>query len=312
MKTSAVTPADLGGSVIAVPPLARARNGAVSIAENRRMVEWMTAGGVATFLYGGNANFYNLGLLELPLTLEVLSDIAPEDGWIIPSIGPDFGKALDQVAVLRSYDFPTAMVLPMAGATRPAGVATGLRRLADAYGKPLIAYLRAEAYLAPGEVAALIADGAVAAVKYAVERKDPGEDAYLSAIVAEAGSERIVSGIGERPAVVHLARFGLAGFTSGSVAIAPHLSTAILKALKAGDVAAAEALRAKFLAFEDQRDAHSPIVVLHAGVRLAGIADTGPLQPFLANLDPALEGPVAVAARALKEENARFVRRKAA
>ena len=142
MKTDAVTPADLARSVIAVPPLARARNGAVSIGENRKIVDWMAAGGVSTFLYGGNANFYNLGLLEYPLTLEVLSGIAPKDGWMIPSIGPDFGKALDQVAILKSFDFPTAMALPMASATRPAGVATGLRRLADAYQKPVIAYVR--------------------------------------------------------------------------------------------------------------------------------------------------------------------------
>ena len=65
MKTNAVTAADLARSVIAVPPLARSRNGAVSVAENRKIVEWMAAGGVSTFLYGGNANFYNLGLLNI-------------------------------------------------------------------------------------------------------------------------------------------------------------------------------------------------------------------------------------------------------
>jgi dihydrodipicolinate synthase/N-acetylneuraminate lyase len=312
MKTDAVTAADLACSVIAVPPLARARNGAVSIGENQKVVDGMAAAGVSTFLYGGNANFYNLGLLEYPLVLEVLSGIAPAGAWMIPSIGPDFGKALDQVAILKSFAFPTAMALPMASATKAAGVATGFRRLADAYGKPVIAYIRAETYLTPKDIAALLADGVVCSVKYAVERKDPAEDPYLAAIVDAAGTERIVSGMGERPAIVHLTKFGLAGFTSGSVAIAPHLSTAILAALRGGDVAAAEALRAKFLAFEDLRDAHSPIVVLHDGVRLAGIADTGPLQPYLANLDEGMLGAVGVAAKALREEDASFMRRAAA
>jgi 4-hydroxy-tetrahydrodipicolinate synthase len=312
MKTDAVTPADLARSVIAVPPLARARNGAVSVAENRKIVEWMAAGGVSAFLYGGNANFYNLGLLEFPLTLEVLSGIAPKDGWMIPSIGPDFGKALDQVAILKSFDFPTAMALPMASATRPAGVATGLRRLADAYGRPVIAYVRSEGYLTVKDIAALLADGVVASVKYAVERKAPAVDAYLAAIVDAAGTKHIVSGMGERPAVVHLTKFGLAGFTSGSVAIAPRLSMAMLAALKAGDTAAAEAIRGKFLAFEDLRDAHGQIVVLHDGVRLAGIGDTGPLQPFLANLEEDRLGAVGAAATALREENERFARRAAA
>jgi dihydrodipicolinate synthase/N-acetylneuraminate lyase len=312
MKTSPVTVADLARSVIAVPPLARARNGAVSVAENRKIVDWLAAGSVTSLMYGGNANFYNIGLLEYPLVLEILADIAPKDGWVIPSIGPDFGKALDQVAILKSFDFPTAMALPMASATKPAGVATGLRRLGDAYGKPVVAYLRAEGYLAPKDIAALIADGAISSVKYAVERRDPSEDRYLSALVEAAGSERIVSGIGERPAVVHLMKFGLVGFTSGSVSIAPHLSAAILRALKAGDVATAEALRAKFLPFEDVRDAHSPIAVLHEGVRLSGIAETGPLQPYLANLESEQIDAVAAAATALREENAKFMRKQAA
>ena len=57
MKTDAVTAADLARSVIAVPPLARARNGAVSVEENRKIVGWMATGGVSTFLYGGNAAY---------------------------------------------------------------------------------------------------------------------------------------------------------------------------------------------------------------------------------------------------------------
>jgi dihydrodipicolinate synthase/N-acetylneuraminate lyase len=312
MKTDAVTSADLGRSVIAVPPLARARNGAVSVAENRKIIDWMAAGGISTFLYGGNANFYNLGLLEYPLTLEVLVGIAPKNSWVIPSIGPDFGKAIDQVTMLKSFDFPTAMALPMASATKPTGVATGLRRLADAYGRPVIAYVRSETYLTVADIAALIADGVVCSVKYAVERKDPTEDAFLAALIEAAGTGRLVSGMGERPAVVHLARFGLAGFTSGSVTIAPHLSAAILARLKAGDAAGADALRAKFLAFEDLRDKHGQIVVLHDGVRLAGIAETGPLQPYLAGLEDALAAPVAAAASALHAENARRMERPAA
>jgi dihydrodipicolinate synthase/N-acetylneuraminate lyase len=312
MKTDAVTPADLARSVIAVPPLARSRNGAVSIAENQKILGWMAAGGISSFLYGGNANFYNLGLLEFPLTLEVLSGIAPRDAWIIPSIGPDFGKALDQVTVLKAFHFPTAMALPMASATKPAGVATGLRRLADAYQRPMIAYVRSEAYLTVADIAALLADGVLCSVKYAVERKDPAEDAFLAAIIDAAGSDRIVSGMGERPAVVHLAKFGLAGFTSGSVTIAPHLSAAILALLRQGDAAGADRIREKFLAFEDLRDRHGQIVVLHDAVRLAGVADTGPLQPYLAGLDEGLVAPVAAAASALRDENARRMERSAA
>ncbi|MEP0322834.1 dihydrodipicolinate synthase family protein [Bauldia litoralis] len=307
MKTDPVTPADLVRSVIAVPPLARAADGSADFEQNRKIVGWMAEGGVSSFLYGGNANFYHLGLAEFPAVLDMMVEIAPADGWMIPAFGPDFGKALDQVRILRDYDFPTAMALPMSGPTKPAGVATGLRRIADAYGRPITAYVRAENYFAPRDMAALIADGVVCVVKYAVERADPGTDRYLSELVEAIGTERLVSGIGERPAIVHVLDFGVAAFTSGSVTIAPHMSTAILKALKSGDRQTAEALRERFLAFEDQRDAHSPIVVLHDAVQLARIAETGPIQPYLANLNPGQVAGVADAAKALYEENRRYL-----
>ena len=67
---------------------------------------------------------------------DMLTEIAPAGSWMIPSIGADFGKAMDQIAILKDYAFPTAMLLPMAGPSKPAGVATGLRRLADAFGRP--------------------------------------------------------------------------------------------------------------------------------------------------------------------------------
>jgi dihydrodipicolinate synthase/N-acetylneuraminate lyase len=152
----------------------------------------------------------------------------------------------------------------------------------------------------------------ICSLKYAVERKDPAEDRYLASIIEAAGTERLVSGMGERPAIVHWTTFGIHAFTSGSVAIAPHLSMGIHAALKRGDVATAEQLRTVFLPFEDQRDTHSQIVVLHDAMRFAGIADAGPIQPLLANLDGAVQAPVSAAAQALHRENDAFRSRKAA
>jgi dihydrodipicolinate synthase/N-acetylneuraminate lyase len=303
MKTNAVSAADLRGSVIAVPPLARDGAGRIARDANRAIIQWLAGGGVSSFLYGGNANLYHVGMGEFGEILEMLAALAPAGAWMLPSFGPDFGKAMDQVAVLRALPFPTAMALPMASATKPAGVATGWRRLADAYGRPIVGYLRGDGYVAPKDLAALIGDGVVCAVKYAVERSDPATDAYLAAIIDAAGTDRLVSGIGERPAIIHWTKFGLHAFTSGSVSIAPHLSTRILHALQAGDTAKAGRLRELFLPFEDLRDRWSPIVVLHDGVRLAGIADTGAIGPYLANLDGAVLDGVASAARALVAEN---------
>ena len=115
MKTDAVTPADLAASVLAVPPLARVRNGAPAIAENRRLVDWLAAGGVSTFMYGGNANFYNVGLIEFPLILEVLNDIAPKGSWVIPSMGADFGKEAIDTLLKFMEDNRDRIVVIVAG-----------------------------------------------------------------------------------------------------------------------------------------------------------------------------------------------------
>ena len=91
----------------------------------------------------------------------------------------------------------------------------------------------------------------------------------------------IVSGIGEQPAIVHLRDFGLAGFTSGCVCVAPNMSMRMLSSLQAQDYDYAESLRLEFKPLEDLRNTIHPIRVLHDAVRLAEIADTGPVLPLL-------------------------------
>jgi dihydrodipicolinate synthase/N-acetylneuraminate lyase len=300
MQTPKVTPETLAQSVIAVPPLARHADYTLDKEANRKILAHLSRGGVSTALYGGNANLYNISVGEYGTLLDLLEEVAPADSWIIPSIGPDYGKALDQVSILRERAFSTAMALPLSFPANSAGVATGLRLIAERYGRPITAYVKADNYITPADLAAVVADGAVCAVKYALVRQDPDDDAYLSELVQRVDTKFIVSGIGERPAISHLQKFGLTGFTSGSVCIAPALSAAMLQALKAGDVARAEELRQKFLPLEDLRDAASPLRVLHAAVTASGVADTGPLLPFLSNIeDQALLERIGRAAREL-------------
>ncbi|MEX2631921.1 MAG: dihydrodipicolinate synthase family protein [Tistlia sp.] len=300
MKTTAVQPADLARSVLAVPPLARRADLTLDPEANRALIRHLEAGGVTTLLYGGNANLYNLGLAGFAELLDLLAEAAAPDSWAIPSVGPDYGRLMDQLPVLCEHErFPTVMVLPLGFPATPEGVATGLRRFAEAYGRPVILYVKNEAYLTAELVGSLEADGLLCAVKYAVVRDDPGEDRLLAGILERVDPAKVVSGIGERPAIAHLRRFGLAGFTSGSVCLAPRSSTALLHALKKGDFAAAEEIRARFLPLEDLRDAISPLRVLHDAVTLSGVADMGPILPMLSNLSEAERARVAPAARAL-------------
>ena len=240
MKTSPVMPADLAASVLAVPPLARLPDLALDRVANARLIRHIEAGGIRTMMYGGNANFYHVGLYELAGILDFLAEAAAEQTWMIPSIGPDFGKMIDQADVMRSRAFPTAMVLPPSPPISIDGVATGLRRVADRFGRPLILYIKGEGAVTPDGVGRLVEDGAICAVKYAINRADPSEDAFLKELVQRIGAERIVSGMGERPAIAHLKHFKLAAFTSGCVCIAPRTSQSLLAAIRRGDWAEAE------------------------------------------------------------------------
>ena len=306
MKTTSVTPQDLAASVIAVPPLARHRDLTISTADNRALIQYLEDGGVRTLLYGGNANLYNIGATELPELLDMLEDAAGDDTWVIPSVGPDYGKLMDQLEVLKGRDFPTVMILPLGFPATGDGLTTGIRRFAEAFGKPVIVYIKSDGYLEPLQVAALADDGLVAAIKYATVRKDPAEDPYLRKLIDVVDRKCIVSGIGERPAIVHLRDFGLNGFTSGSVCVAPNSSMKILALCKAHRWKEAEEERKAFLPLEDCRDSYSPIRVLHDAVKLAGIADMGPMLPMLSNLPESQRGPVRAAAVALREHDAQL------
>jgi len=299
MKTSPVTPDDLAASVLAVPPLARNADLSLNVAANKALIRHLEAGGVRTLMYGGNANFYNIGVRDYHKVLEMLENLAGEDSWVIPSIGPDFGKAIDQVDLLRSRAFPTAMVLPLQFPSTDDGLATGILRLANFYKKPLIVYIKSDGYLKPQTVAKLVSDGVVCAVKYGTVRRDPSDDPYLSELTQCVDPKVILSGIGETPAIIHLRDFGLQGFTSGSVCIAPRGSMKILKLIKAGEYDEAADIREAYMELEACRDSISPIRTLHEAVTLAGIADMGPMLPMLSNIAVEHHERVGVAARAL-------------
>lgn len=304
MKTSPVTPDALQGSVLSVPPLARDANLEIAPEPNRRLLRHLEAGGVTTHLYGGNANVYNIDMRQYRALLEALPEWVGAESWVIPSIGPSYGQMLDQADVVRELGYPTAMALPSTGPATQAGTATGVRKAAERAGRPLILYLKWDGYLPAQLVAELVADGTVCAIKYAIVRDDPARDDFLRSLVDSTDPARIVSGIGERPAVVHLRDFGLHAFTSGSVCVAPRQATGLLRALHEGRFADAEAMREAFLPLENLRDGIHPVRVLHDAVTEAGIADMGPVLPLLSNLDPSERSQVRSAALALRNREA--------
>jgi dihydrodipicolinate synthase/N-acetylneuraminate lyase len=300
MDTKVITPARLASSVVAVPPLARDAKGKISSAENAKLIKFLEQGGVTTLLYGGNAVLYHIRMKEYAKLLSMLSDLASDQTLIVPSVGPAYGTMMDQVKMLRDFDFPTAMVLPQREIADEAGLATGIRRFAEKYGKPIVLYLKHDRWLPPSTVRSMFDDGLISWIKYAVVRDDPSHDDYLREVLQVVPGEIVVSGIGEQPAIIHLRDFGVNSYTSGCVCVAPALSMEMLRAIQAANYDRAETIRKQFCGLEDLRNNIQPIRVLHHAVAAAGIAATGPMQPMLGELSAEQAAHVALAALELR------------
>ncbi|MDA1178538.1 MAG: dihydrodipicolinate synthase family protein [Planctomycetota bacterium] len=300
-----MTPDVLARSVIAVPPVARHADLRWNIDANHRIIQHLESGGVTTLLYGGNAALAHVSLQEYPALLTMLADAAGPDTVVVPSIGPSFGQSMDQVEIVRDYPFPTVMLLPSRDAITPVGLASGIQRIVDQLGKPIVLYLKDEGVVDVVTIQKLVNDGLISWIKYAIVRRDTANDRFLQWIIQAVGPASVVSGMGEQPTIVHLRDFGLAGFTSGCVCVAPKLSQRMLTALRARDYTTAEKLREQFAPLETLRDTINPVRVLHAAVRLAGIAETGPIVPFwsgVAESDDAVICGAAIELRRLNDE----------
>src|SRR2546421_6885456 len=254
-------PLDFRG-VLPVPPLARKHDSRRSIDfnQNDRLVRHMAEGGITRLIYGGNALLYHITLADYASLLDWLAGLTPQF-LVIPSAGPSYGRAMDQAPLLRKHRFPCVMVLPCGDPRDARGLELGLREIGDACESPLLAYLKDENNFGSDKeagldaVARLIDSGICVGVKYAVVRDDPSKDKYLEGLLRRVDRSKVISGIGERPAICHMRDFGLQGFTPGSGCIAPRLSNDIFEACRRADWDAAEPIRAEFLPLEDLRDA---------------------------------------------------------
>jgi dihydrodipicolinate synthase/N-acetylneuraminate lyase len=280
--------------------MARNAQGVLCRHNNEKIIRWIEAGGVTTFLYGGNAVFYHMRLSEYADALTIIAESAAPTSLMIPSVGPTYGIMMDQVEILNQFNFPTVMILPQKEIADEKGIATGIRKFAEAYGKPIVLYLKHDRWLSPSIVDKLVKDGLVSWIKYAVVLDQPLEDRYLREVLDVAPANIVVSGIGEQPAIIHMRDFGVGSYTSGCVCVAPKLSMDMLRAIQAKDYAQAESIREVFRPLEDLRNGIQPIRVLHHAVKAADIADTGPMQPLLGELETSQEQSIAIASKELR------------
>jgi dihydrodipicolinate synthase/N-acetylneuraminate lyase len=310
MAQTSIDVQDLVG-VFAVPPLPR-RTGprrTIDFDAAEAVAKHIQDGGITRYLYGGNAFLYHITLDEYETLLGWLDGFDPSR-WPIPSVGPSFGRAIDQAKLLKRYAFRAVMVLPCNDPRDARGMEAGLREIADACGVPLILYLKSEdGFGADKEagldaVGRLVNDGVAIAIKYAVVLDDPRRDPYLEGLLRRVDRQRVISGMGERPAIVHMRDFELPGFTTGSGCIASRSCSLVFDACVQKDWPRAEELRAQFMPLEDLRDAWGPARVLHQATELAGIAATGPIPPYVSGLGEKQLQELAPVARTLRERDA--------
>lgn len=301
---------DLAG-VFAVPPLPRRTDArrSLNLDAAECVARHIEAGGITRYLYGGNAFLYHITLDDYEALLDWLSGFA-DTRWPIPSVGPSFGRAIDQARLLKGHGFRTAMVLPCHDPRDACGMEAGVREIASAAGVPLILYLKSEDGFGSDREAGLdaigrlIDEGIAVAIKYAVVLDDPRRDPYLEGLLRRVDRLRVISGMGERPAIVHMRDFALPGLTTGSGCVAPRMCTALFERANEKDWSRAEELRSRFMPLEDLRDAWGPARVLHHATELAGIAPTGPIPPYVSALAPNQVQELAPVARHLRELDA--------
>ncbi len=295
--------------LFAVPPLARGTNAArtIDFEQNQRMVDHIARSGITRLIYGGNACMHHVSMAEFAQILEWLSGLSSEL-LCIPSAGPSFGRAMDQAPLLRKYSFPLVMMLPCGDPRDAVGLESGIRDFVAAAGVPVMLYLKSEANFGSNReagldaIARLVDSDVCVVVKYAVVRSDPADDSYLADLLRRVEKQKVISGMGERPAVVHLRDWNLAGFTSGLACIAPGLSLALYQACVSGDYTRAEEIRKRFLPLEDLRDQWGAARVLHSAIEFAGIASTGSIPPFLSPLESSRGPELLRAIRAFQKE----------
>jgi dihydrodipicolinate synthase/N-acetylneuraminate lyase len=281
MNVTPILESEFAATVMAVPPLARRADYTPDAAENLKLIRHIEAGGVRTLLYGGNANLYHVAVSEYRELLDLLADSAGPQTRVIPAIGPDYGKMLDQARILAQTQYRTAMVLPLGGFTTSEGVEAGLTRIVDAAGIPLTLYIKRENYVDVDTLARLVDRGTLIAVKYAIVRDNPADDVYLRRLLASVSPSKVLSGMGERPALVHVRDFGMAAWTTGSGCIAAHSVMALLHATKENRMAEAQRIYDAFMPLETLRDDISLIRVLHDAMTFSGIANMGTITPLL-------------------------------
>lgn len=271
-------------AVVTVTPFSGDRLETVDHDGMERNLEHLIRGGARLLVAGGNTGeFAALSDDELVDTVRTHALAARGRARVIAGIGYRLEQAVRLGEASMEAGADGLMVHhPIHPYTSETGLVRYYETLAEALpGVPLILYVRGPQLTAAG-VGRLAGVESIVGVK--VGQPDPERFAQL---VAAAPELVWVCGVAEGWAVPFWAA-GAVGFTSGIANVVPERSLDVLAALKADDVAAAEALVDRLRPMEQLRAGHGDannVAAIKAAMDLIGLAGGG-LRPPLSELDP--------------------------
>ena len=229
----------------------------------------------------GTGLVYDMSLEDYEALVGTFVDAASDEAWIVPGIGPGFGRSVEMGRIAQSMGVAGVMIMPIVGPASAKGVFNGLREITTAVQLPTVLYQRRLDIMPVADVIRLCELDNVVGLKYAVE-----DTAAFEAIAEKAGNRAaMICGMAEDPCITYMER-GAVGFSSGMANFVPRLSLTLLRTFVSGDTVEAERLQALMVPFEDlrgERGARYSASALHAAMDYAGLAG-GPVIPFAADV----------------------------
>ena len=262
--------------VVAITP--RREDRQVDLAGVRKNVRYLIQHGVDFIMPEcGTGMVYDASLEEYEAVVGTFLDAAGDAAYVVPGIGPGFGRALEMGHIARSLGVAGVMIMPVVGPASANGVYNGLREITKTVQLPTVLYQRRLDIMPADDAVSLCELDDVVGLKYAVDDLDA-----FDRIIERAGAHAaMVCGMAEDPCIDYMAR-GAVGFSSGMANFVPQMSLTLRERFAAGDRGEAERLRALMVPFEDLRGenaARYSSSALHAAMDHAGLAG-GPVIPF--------------------------------
>lgn len=277
MSKKAIQRADYEGvMVVTITP--RRPDRSVDADGVRRNARYLVDRGVRVLMpQCGTGLVYDSPLEDYRQTVEAMMEAVGDDAYVIPGVGPGYGRAVEMGRIARELGVDGVMIMPVVGPASPEGVYTGLSELAASLELPIVLYLK-DARLMPVESTVRLARMArVDAIKYAVTDLN-----MFDALVNEVGGDTVLlCGMAEKPAVEFMDH-GARGYSSGMANFVPKLSLALHRAHTEGNRAEVTRIHRLMVPFEDLRGEGKGkynASALHTALERIGLAG-GPVLPM--------------------------------